>query len=68
MFNRFPKPRYTFDPFGKKDSDDDESRKITFKRKRLSLKRSSGSVWKIIFMVLAVFWIIQYFGGFGGGR
>lgn len=68
MFNRFPKPRYTFDPFGKKESDDDKPKKMIFKRKRLSMRESSGSVWEIVFMVLAVFWIIHYFGGFGGGK
>ena len=69
MFSRLPKPRYTFSPFGgKKESDDDNSIKIVFKRKRLSKRESSGSIWKIVLMVLAVIWFIQYLGGFGGGK
>jgi len=68
MFSRLPKPRYTFSPFGGKKESDDNSIKIVFKRKRLSKRESSGSIWKIVLMVLAVIWFIQYLGGFGGGK
>jgi len=68
MFNRLPKPRYTFDPFGEKESNGNASGKIVFNRKRLSKKGSSGSLWKILLMVLAVFWFIHYLGGLGGGK
>ncbi len=64
MFNRFPKPRYRFDPFGDKGSSVDGEKRILFKRKRISGKNPGRSVLSLFLMLLAVTWIIYYFGGF----
>ena len=64
MFNRLPKPRYRFDPFGDEGSAANGEKRIRFKRKRISEKKSGRSVLGLFLMLLAVTWIIYYFGGF----
>ena len=64
MFNRLPKPRYRFDPFGDDGSEVNGEKRIRFKRKRISEKNPGRSPISIFLMLLAVTWFIYYFGGF----
>ena len=63
MFNRFPKPRYRFDPFGDEGSAVNGEKRIRFKRKRISKKKSGRSVLSLFLMLSAITWFIYYLGG-----
>ena len=63
MFNRLPKPRYRFDPFGNEGSADNGEGRIRFKRKSIREKNPGRSPIGIFMMLLAVIWFIYYFGG-----
>lgn len=64
MFNRLPKPRYRFDPFGDIGSAANSEKGLRFKRKRISEKKSGRSVLSLFLMLLAITWFIYYLGGF----
>ena len=68
MFDRLPKPRYTFDPFNRFGSADESAKKFKFKRKRLSGKKSGNSVVRLALMFLAVIGFLYYLGRSSGGN
>ena len=65
MFNRLPKPRYRFDPFGDMGSAVNGEKRIRFKRKRIGKKNAGRSLLSLFLMLLAITWFIYYLGGFG---
>jgi len=68
MFDRLPKPRKTFDPFNRMESGNGSEKKFKFKRKRLSRKKSGTSIVRLALLLVAVIWILYYFGRPGGGN
>ena len=68
MFDRLPIPRHRFDPFNRMGSGDGSEKKFTFKRKRLSMRKSGSSIVQLALLLVAVTWILYYFGRSGGGN
>ncbi len=59
MFNKSIKPKYKFNPFPEHG---DASGKISrFKRIRYSSKKGGRPVLWIMFMIVAIFYLIKYF-------